>query len=291
MPILTASDTGVRPALVDSHAHLQSDAFTDDATDVLAAARAAGLERILVPAWNLRSTRSGLAFAQEHGVPTSAGIHPHDASSASAATWAEIRDLASHPEIAAIGETGLDYDRVFSPIDAQLANLRRHLELALETGKPLVLHCRSAAGERDAQDTLIAELRSAGVGLAPWRVRFGDRPTGVLHSFSGPVDYAETALAMGLAISFSGLVFRGGEDASADVARLVPEDRLLTETDSPFLKPRGVRGRRNEPRHVAVTLAWLAEQRGVDPSALGATVVAAFDRLVGVGLNADSPPA
>jgi TatD DNase family protein len=267
--------------LVDSHAHLQSDDFADDAGDVLAAARSAGLARVLVPAWNVRSTRSGLAFAEAHGVPTSAGIHPHDASSADEARWAEIRELARRPEVAAIGETGLDYDRVFSPIDSQLVNLRRHLALALETGKPLVLHCRSAAGRRDAQDTLIAELRAAGVGEGRWKERFGERPPGVLHSFSGPVDYAEAALDLGLAVSFSGLVFRGGEEASADVARIVPPERLLTETDSPFLKPRGIRGRRNEPRHVAVTTAWLAEQRGVDVVELGAALVAAFDRLVG----------
>jgi TatD DNase family protein len=111
-------------------------------------------------------------------------------------------------------------------------------------------------------------------------MRFGDRPPAVLHSFSGPVDYAEAALDMGLAVSFSGLVFRGGEEASADVARIVPPDRLLTETDSPFLKPRGVRGRRNEPRHVAVTTAWLAERRGVGSAELGRVLVEAFDRLI-----------
>jgi TatD DNase family protein len=282
-------DPGARAPLVDSHAHLQSREFDEDAADVLAAARTAGLARILVPAWNLRSSRAGLAFAREHGVPTSAGIHPHDASSADDATWTEIRELARQPEVAAIGETGLDFDRLFSPRDAQVGNLRRHLALALEVGKPLVVHCRSAAGERDAQDLLIAELRSAGVGEGAWATRFAERPPGVLHSFSGPVDYAGSALALGFAVSFSGLVFRSGEEASASVARIVPVDRLLTETDAPFLKPRGVRGRRNEPRHVAVTTAWLAEQRGTDPFALGSELVAAFDRLVGPSAYADVP--
>jgi TatD DNase family protein len=275
------ADGPTRRPLVDSHAHLQSREFDEDAGAVLAAAREAGLVRILVPAWNLRSSREGLAFAREHRVPTSAGIHPHDASANDAATWVAIRSLAVLPEVAAIGETGLDFDRLFSPRDAQLRNLRLHLDLALELGKPLVIHCRSAAGERDAQDLLIAELRSAGVGEGSWASTFAGRPAGVLHSFSGPVDYAEAALAMGLAISFSGLVFRGGEEASAAVARLVPADRLLTETDSPFLKPRGVRGRRNQPRHVAVTTAWLAEQRGADPDALAADLVSAFDRFTG----------
>jgi TatD DNase family protein len=103
----------------------------------------------------------------------------------------------------------------------------------------------------------------------------------VLHSFSGPVDYAERALEMGLAISFSGLVFRRGEEASAEVARLTPADRLLVETDSPYLSPPGAPKRRNEPRWVSVTAAWLAQQRGADPDELGETLVANYDRRFG----------
>ena len=101
----------------------------------------------------------------------------------------------------------------------------------------------------------------------------------MLHSFSGPVDYAEAALDLGFAISFSGLVFRSGEEASAEVARIVPSERLLVETDSPYLKPRGVRGSRNEPRHVAVTAGWLMELRGDEPDAFGQALVATFDRF------------
>jgi TatD DNase family protein len=183
--------------------------------------------------------------------------------------------------VVGIGETGLDYDRGFSPREAQLANLRRHLELAWEVRRPLILHCRSKAGLRDAQDALLAELRAAGVGGASWAERFGGRPPAVLHSFSGPVDHAETALAMGCAISFSGLVFRRGEEASASVAAIVPDDRLLTETDSPYLSPPGTDRRRNEPRWVELTARWVAERRGVDPEALGPVLVAAYDRFTG----------
>lgn len=121
--------------------------------------------------------------------------------------------------------------------------------------KPLILHCRSKAGERNAQDELVRELRAAGVGEAAWSERFGGRPPAIMHSFSGPVDYAETALALGCAVSFSGLVFRGGEEASATVAALVPDDRLLTETDSPYLAPPGAPRQRNEPRWVEVAPA------------------------------------
>ncbi len=266
---------------MDSHAHLQAEAFAGDVDAVLAAARTAGVERLLVPGWDLPSSQAALAFARRHRLPAGAGIHPHVASGADDATWAALREVAVMPEVVAIGETGLDYDRGFSPRDAQLVNLRRHVVLALELGKPLILHCRSKAGERDAQDDLIGVLREAGVAEGQWQARFGGRPPGVLHSFSGPVDYAEAALEMGLAIAFGGLVFRRGEEASADVARIVPPDRLLIETDAPYLRPRGVRGSRNEPRHVAVTAAWVMEQRGDDPEAFGDALVAAFDRFVG----------
>jgi TatD DNase family protein len=243
-----------------------------------------------MPGWDLRSSEDGLVLARELGLPTSAGIHPHVAAEADARTWARIRALAAEPEVRAIGETGLDYDRGYSPRDDQLANLERHVGLALETGKPLVLHCRSKAGECDAQDALLSLLRSAGLGGAAWGARFDGRPPGVLHSFSGPVDYAEAALELGLAISFSGLVFRRGEEASATVARLVPAERLLIETDCPYLAPPGAPRRRNEPRWVAVTAGWLAEQRGTDVTALGTGLVDAFDRFVFVGGQATGPP-
>jgi TatD DNase family protein len=271
------------PRLVDSHAHLQSEAFARDADEVLADARAAGIERLLVPGWDLPSSRAGLELARRLDLPTSVGIHPHVASEASADVWEQVRSLAGLAEVAAIGETGLDYDRAYSPRHDQLANLRRHVDLAGELGKPLILHCRSAPGRRDAQDALIALLKDSGAGEPSWSVRFGDRPIGVLHSFSGPPDYAEAALALGLGISFSGLVFRRGEEASAEVARFVPADRLLVETDAPYLKPRGVRGSRNVPRNVAVTAAWVRDIRGEDEPDFGAALVAAFDRFVGSG--------
>lgn len=267
--------------LVDSHAHLQAEAFEDDADVVLATARSGGVERLLIPAWDLASTRSGLAFVRRHGLRTTAGIHPHLASAADERTWADIVELATETEVVGVGETGLDYDRGFSPRVDQLANLRRHLELSFDTTKPLTLHCRSKPGQRDAQDDLVQVLREAGVGGHAWRDRFGIQPPGVLHSFSGPVGYAEAALDMGLAIAFGGLVFRRGEEASAEVARIVPSDRLLTETDSPYLKPRKVRGSRNQPLNVAVTARWLLELRGDDPGSFGDALVDTFDRFVG----------
>jgi len=177
----------------------------------------------------------------------------------------------------AIGETGLDYDRVFSPIPDQLTNLRRNLALALDTGKPAILHCRSAAGRRDAQDALVEELRAARVGGSAWAAAFGERPPAVVHSYSGPLDYARAVIDLGLAVSFSGLVFRAGEEASADAAAIVPLHRILIETDSPFLAPPGAPRSRNEPEWVRITGAWLAERRATSQDLLGADLVAAYD--------------
>ena len=144
--------------LIDSHAHLQAGAFEGDLAAVLAAARAAGVERLLVPGWDAASSAAAVALAAGSGWAEAAvGIHPHDATASTDDDWAEIRRLAADPHVVGIGETGLDFDRMHSPREAQLANLRRHLHLAIERGKPAILHCRSAAGSRDAQDALIGE--------------------------------------------------------------------------------------------------------------------------------------
>jgi TatD DNase family protein len=264
--------------LIDSHAHIQAPAFDGATGDTLAAARAAGVERVLVPGWDLPSSSAALAMARTSSVDAGAGIHPHVAASVDEETWAKVVELAHDRRVVAIGETGLDYDRGFSPREAQLKNLRRHLALGRELGKPVILHCRSAAARRDAHDDLLRELSEAGAGTPAWPTP-GGRPPALLHSFSGPVDYAEQALGMGLAVSFSGLVFRRGEESSADVAAQVPLDRLLVETDSPYLSPPGAPRRRNEPRYVTVTADWLAEQRDEDAETLGAALVANYDRI------------
>src|SRR4051794_28245006 len=259
--------------LVDSHCHLQADRFDDDVDEVIAAARVAGVERILVPGWNAWSCEAALALVDR--VPwldAAVGVHPHDAANVSDAEWDAIVASARDPRVLAIGETGLDYDRVFSPILAQLANLRRNLALAVESGKPVILHCRSREGEREAQDALLAEL-----------LKFRDPPAVIVHSLSGPVDYAEAMLDLGAVISISGLAFRGGEEATADVVRRVPADRLLVETDSPFLSPPGAPRGRNAPEWVQITASWIAELRGDDPDSFGDRLVAAYEAPFGPG--------
>jgi TatD DNase family protein len=264
--------------LVDSHAHLSADRFADDVEAVLDGARLAGLERILVPGWNAASSGRALDLvARWPWLDASVGVHPHDAAKVTDAEWGAIEAWARDERVVAIGETGLDSDRMFSPWDAQLDNLRANLALALATGKPAILHCRSRAGARDAQDALVDELREAGFDGAPARAAFGDRPAAVIHSFSGPVDYARTVIAMGLAVSFSGLVFRRGEEPSAEAVTLVPAERLLVETDSPFLAPPGAPRSRNEPEYVAITARWAAGLLVVGQEAFGDALVAAYD--------------
>jgi len=256
--------------LVDSHCHLQAEHFDDDVDAVLAAARAAGVERILVPGWNAASSAAAVDLVgRVPWLDAAVGVHPHDAAAVTDDDWAAIVAAARDPRVVAIGETGLDFDRVFSPIPAQLANLRRNLTLALESGKPAILHCRSRAGARDAQDALLAEIRAFGSA----------RPAVVIHSYSGPLDYAEAMLELGAAISISGLAFRRGEEATADVVRLVPAERLLIETDSPYLSPPGAPRSRNAPEWVRLTAAWVADLRRDDEVTFGSRLIETYDGL------------
>jgi TatD DNase family protein len=265
--------------LVDSHCHLNADRFGADVELVVGGARLAGVERILVPGWNVASSERARTLVDRFPwLDAAVGVHPHDAAVVDEGGWASIVAWARDSRVVAVGETGLDYDRVFSPVPDQLTNLRRNLRLALDTGKPAILHCRSKDGRRDAQDALVAELRAAGVGGAQWVAAFGDRPAAIVHSYSGPPDYARTVIDLGLAVSFSGLVFRPGEEAAATAAALVSPDRLLVETDSPYLSPPGAPRRRNEPEWVRVTAQWLAEQRGRSAESLGEALIASYDQ-------------
>ena len=252
--------------LVDSHCHLNAARFAGDEEAVLDRAREAGVERVLVPGWNLASCERAVELAERfEGVDIAVGVHPHDAAKVDDAGWRRIVSLAAHPRVVAIGETGLDYDRAFSPIADQLLNLRRNIALAAELGKPAILHVRSATGQSDAQEAILAELGTAG------------GPAGVIHSFSGSVDYAHAVLDLGLAVSISGLAFRAGEEDTASVVPLVPANRLLVETDSPFLSPPGAPRSRNEPEWVRITAAWVAQRRGLTLGETGDALVAAYD--------------
>jgi len=225
--------------VIDTHAHLG-----DDADEVLARARSAGVTRVIDVATTVEGGRAALARADRaDGVAVCLGVHPHEAARSS---LDGLRELLDHPKAVAVGETGLDYFRDYAPRDAQQRVFEAQLALAREARKPVVIHTRAA--DDDTRERLVAHD-----GVV------------VLHCFSSP-GLLDAALEHGWYVSFAGNVTYKNAYDLRDAARRVPADRLLAETDSPYLAPQAVRGRRNEPAFVAHTYAFLSELRGTDVS-------------------------
>jgi TatD DNase family protein len=242
------------PELFDTHAHLHFPEFAEDLPAVLERARAAGVRRVVTIGTDVETTAAAVALAgREDGVWAAAGIHPHDAAAAGEDAFAEIERLAGAPRVVAVGEIGLDFFRNLSPPDVQARTFRRLLDLARRLGKPAVMHCRDAHAET------LAILEDEGVR------EIG----GIMHCFSGDVAIARRCLDLGLVISLAGPVTYPSARALPAVARFVPADRLVLETDCPFLPPQGHRGRRNEPAYLALTAARVAELRGEPLDTLG----------------------
>jgi TatD DNase family protein len=235
------------PELFDTHAHLHFPDFAADLEAVLERARAAGVRAVVTVGTDVAASQAALALAraQEH-VWASAGIHPHDAAAADEAAFAEIERLARDPRVVAVGEIGLDFFRDLSPRPAQQAVFRRLLDVAHRVGKPVIVHCR------EAHDEVLAALAEGDVREVG----------GIMHCFSGDVALARRCLDLGLAVSLAGPVTYPNARALPDVARFVPADRLVVETDCPYLPPQAHRGRRNEPAYLALTAARVAELRG-----------------------------
>ena len=245
--------------MTDTHAHL--DACSDPAAEVVARARAAEVERIVAVGSGLESCRETLAIAHANpGVWAALGIHPHQAADDDASRLNELRELLTDERALAVGETGLDFYRDHAPRDRQRDLFARQLELAAELGKPVVVHTRAAD-----EETAAALEAFAG--------------TVVLHCFSSPGLLA-VALERGYYVSFAGNVTYPKAEELREAAREVPADRLLAETDSPYLSPQPRRGRPNEPANVVHTVATLAEARGQDATVLAgqldANATAAF---------------
>jgi TatD DNase family protein len=248
--------------ITDSHAHVFWKSFDADRRAVLERARDAGVSRMIVVGTDVTSSRSAFELcAGEDGLFPTAGIHPHDARESSDAARAEIDALCRRPECVAVGETGLDYFKEYSPRRDQRANFRWHLDLARELDKPVVVHCRDAH-----EDTV--ELLHEFPGVR-----------GVMHCYTMGPNELPPYLETGFYVSFSGVVTYPANDENRAAARLVPEDRLLVETDCPFLAPQGHRGRRNEPALVREVLAELARVRGAGLEALAAATSANAARL------------
>ncbi len=241
------------PDLFDTHAHLHFPDFAGDLADVLARARAAGVRRMLTVGTDPDSSRAAIAVAaREPDVWASVGIHPHDAAAADDAALGEIERLARTPRVVAIGEIGLDFFRDLSPRPAQERAFRAQLEIARRAAMPVLVHCRDAHAETLA---ILAEHRVGELG-------------GIMHCFSGDVAIARRCLDAGLLISLAGPVTYPKARALPEVARLVPGDRLVVETDCPYLPPQPFRGQRNEPAHIVLTAARVAELRGEPLAAL-----------------------
>ncbi len=234
--------------LIDSHCHLEMDVFDADRDAVLARAAAAGIDAMITigASGPLASNHAAVALAERHPqVFATVGIHPHDASTADDDNLAVIAELAGRPKVVAIGETGLDYYYDNSPREQQQEALRRFVAMARACRLPLVVHLRAA--DDDALRILHDE-HANDVG-------------GVIHCFSGDAHSARRFLDLGFALSFSGIVTFKTAGAVREAAAITPADRLLVETDAPFLAPIPYRGRRNEPALVAQTAACLAEVR------------------------------
>jgi TatD DNase family protein len=224
-------------------------AFAGDVDAVLQRAAEAGVEKIVCVGYDLESSRAAVALAGAHAtIYATVGVHPNYLAEAPADWLSEVRDLAQAPRVVGIGETGLDYYRTFTPSALQRQGFLAHLRLADELALPVVIHCREA--EADMLTVLGDRPRGAG-------------PRGVLHCFSGAATTMEAAVAAGYFVSIAGTVTFKNAAALRDVAAAVPADRLLVETDCPYLSPMPHRGQRNEPAHVRLTAQCVADVRGV----------------------------
>lgn len=251
--------------LVDSHCHLDFPAFAEDVDEVLERARAAGVGCMLTIGTHVTRFDRVRALAEAHpDVYCTVGIHPHEAAREPEVTAEHLIRLADHPRVVGFGETGLDYYYEHSPREVQQRSFRTHIAAARKAGLPVVIH------SRDAEDDMIAILREEhALGAFP----------GLIHCFSGGPGLAGTALELGLYISISGVVTFKTADALRSTVREVPVERLLVETDAPYLAPVPKRGKRNEPAFTIHTATMVAALKGLEPEAFGRRSTENFFRL------------
>ena len=251
--------------ITDTHAHIFWKSFDADRGDMLARAHEAGVERMIIVGTDLETSRQCFELcADEPGLFPTAGVHPHDAEGSDDQTRTAIRELCRRDDCVAVGETGLDYFKEYSPREAQLDNFRWHLGLARELDKPVVVHCRDAH-----EDTARLIAEAPGV-------------RGVMHCYTMGEAELSPYLDAGFYISFSGVVTYPRNELNRGAARAVPVDRLLVETDCPFLAPQGSRGKRNEPALVRQVLELVAQERGEDPQWLAKETSRNAARLFGL---------
>jgi TatD DNase family protein len=251
--------------LVDSHCHLDFETFAPELDAVVQRARDAGVKTCVSIGTKLDKFAGVRAVAERFGdVWCSVGVHPHEADGELLDSPAILIEHAKHPKVVGIGETGLDYYYEHSPREQQIVNFRHHIEAARQTGLPLIVHAR------DADDDTIAVLNEE-MARAPF--------TGLLHCFTGTRRLADAALALGFSISVSGIATFKNSGELRDTLKDVPGDRLLVETDAPYLAPMPHRGKRNEPSFVVHTAAMLAGLKGMTPDELAEVTTENFFRL------------
>jgi TatD DNase family protein len=250
--------------LIDSHAHLDFSQFDDDREAVIDRARKAGVVAILNVGTDLAASRAAVALAEEHDfIYAAVGVHPHDAKTVTPAVLDGLRALARHPKVVAVGEIGLDYYRDLSPRPMQRQAFTDQLALAAELALPVVVH------SREAHDDVLAALRE-------WE------GTGVLHSYAAGPERLEEVVGLGFSIGISGPVtFRNANRLRA-VAAAVALERLLVETDCPYLTPAPYRGRRNEPAYVRYVVEAVARARGMSAEAVAAATAGNARRVLGI---------
>jgi TatD DNase family protein len=252
--------------LIDTHAHLDDDRFASDLDAVLERAQAAGVGQVISIATTAPTSHASIALARRYpALRATVGIQPNHVAEAAPDAWDEVVRLADDPAVVAYGETGLDRHWNYTPFAQQEDLFARHLDLARRKSRAVVIHCREA--EDDTVRMLRADYERHGAVRA------------VMHSFTGDLATAQACLEMGLFISFAGMLTYKNAQALRDVAALVPLDRVLVETDSPYLAPVPVRGQRNEPAHVVHTAACLAQLLGISAQALAEATTANARRL------------
>ena len=261
--------------LFDSHTHIYSHEYDSDREDVIARAREAGLAGMLVLGEDVESSARAIALAEAHDVVlAAAGCHPHNAVSMDDAALAELAALAQHPRVAAMGEIGLDFYRDLSPRDVQVRVLESQLEIAAEVGKPVAVHCREA---HEAFLPIAAAWSGKLSGRLP-----GGRPLGVMHYFSAEATLARRYVELGFLISIHTSVTYARNERLQGVARALPLECLVVETDSPYGAPQSIRGKRNEPAYVIEAVKKIAELRGEAVERVAEATTQNARRLFGV---------